>query len=185
MVASFLPSKYTPFTSSKLPSSFFWIEGWNWRTEGSYYLSHAVPDNGTGVAVGEAVYGPIENTKLEQTCDIAGADGTPVNTGKWAGAIRTLEELLGRPLQWTICLLHSNELLLHHIFPTLDGTTKSPDAFSGPSGAKLGGLVSEWDIVNFKKLATPVFWMNCSIIQVRLWRILVQTSTMHTRYAWQ
>ena len=60
-------------------------------------------------------------------------------------------------MQWTICLLHSNELPLRHVFTTLDGTTKSPDAFSGPIGAKLGGLVSEWDIVNFKKIGNTSF----------------------------
>ena len=103
------------------------------------------------MAVGGAVFGPIEDTELERTLDIVGTDGTRVNTGKWSGAIRTLEELLGRPLQWVICLLHTNELPLRHVFTNLDGTTKSPDSFSGPIGVKLGGVVSELDVVNFKK----------------------------------
>ena len=39
-------------------------------------------------------------------------------TGNKAGFIRCLEEKLGRPLQWVVCLLHCNELPLRQWFPT-------------------------------------------------------------------
>ena len=55
-------------------------------------------------------------------------------TGIYNGAIRCLEELCERPLQWAICLLHCNELPLPNVFQALDGSTALPDAFNGPFG---------------------------------------------------
>ena len=71
--------------------------------------------------------------------------GTNVNTGYKRGAMRCLEMFLKRPLQWVICELHLNGLALHHIFMIFDGSTKSPDKFSGAIGSKLNGRVSEWN----------------------------------------
>ena len=39
-------------------------------------------------------------------------------TGCKNGAIRCIEEILGRPLQWAICLLHLNEVPLRQVFVT-------------------------------------------------------------------
>ena len=64
---------------------------------------------------------------------------------------------LQRPLQWDICMLHLNELPLRHIFSTLDGSTKSPDKFSGPIGSMLNALVAQWQVVNFKSIPYPSF----------------------------
>ena len=58
------------------------------------------------------------------------------------GAIHYLELFLQRPLQWSICMLHLNELALRHTFTTLDGSTKSPDKSTGPIGYMLNGVVS-------------------------------------------
>ena len=46
--------------------------------------------------------------------------------------IASLERLLKRPLQWIVCLLQGVKLALRHVFTALDGTTTSPDSFSGP-----------------------------------------------------
>ena len=79
-------------------------------------------------------------------------------TGCNNGAIRCMEEILSRPLQWAICLLHLNELPLRHIFLRLDGTTKSPDSFSGPIGSQLGGSVSDWQVQsNFQRIPNSNF----------------------------
>ena len=78
-------------------------------------------------------------------------------TGCWSGCIARLEEMLGKPLQWAICLLHCIELPLRHVFKTLDGVTKSPDTFSGPIGKCLNGSVSDWEVVNFKRISNPHF----------------------------
>jgi hypothetical protein len=73
-----------------------------------------------------------------------------IPAGKYNGCIRALKELIDKPLQWVICLLHANELPLRHVFRTLDGTTKSSDTFSGPIGHCLNGAVSDWPVVEFK-----------------------------------
>ena len=79
-------------------------------------------------------------------------------TGKFNGCIRKLEELLYKPLQWVICLLHTNELPLRHVFTMLDGTTNSPDTFAGPIGKCLTGDVSNWPVAtNFKSISNPQF----------------------------
>ena len=55
-----------------------------------------------------------------------GCDGTVVNTGYKNGIIRQLELSMGRPLQWFVCLLHTNELPLRHQLQHLDGKTTGP-----------------------------------------------------------
>ena len=92
-----------------------------------------------------------------ENLNLVGSDSTSSMTGVNNGAIRCMEEIIYRPLQWAICLLHLNELPLRHVFITLDGTTKSPDAFSGPIGSNLGDTVSNWEVVNFKKIPNPNF----------------------------
>ena len=78
-------------------------------------------------------------------------------TGEYNGAIRKLEELLRRPLQWSICLLHCVELLLRQVFLNIDGSSTVPDSFSGPVGKKLSGKVSEWGVANFKPIKNANF----------------------------
>ena len=70
---------------------------------GSYYLSHVTPENGTGRSIAGAMHDEFKDTELDEALDLAGGDGTAANTGKWAGAIRVLEETVCRPLQWSIC----------------------------------------------------------------------------------
>jgi hypothetical protein len=77
-----------------------------------------------------------KNISTDQLVAI-GCDGTIVNTGVNHGAIRLLEEQLGRPLQWLVCLLHANELPLRHLLQKLDGRTSGPKAFTGPIGKRL------------------------------------------------
>jgi hypothetical protein len=80
-----------------------------------------------------------------------GCDGTVVNTGKNAGAIRLLEERLDRPLQWFVCMLHANELPLRHLFEKLDGATTGPKSFSGQLGILLNNC-EKMPVVEFKKI---------------------------------
>ena len=102
----------------------------------TYYLTHLSPENGTGRTIPEEVFMSIKDTELGEKIKIVGTDGVAFTTGKFNGFIRNLEELLNKPLQWVICLLHTNELPLCHIFIHLDGTTNSPATFTGPIGKK-------------------------------------------------
>ena len=52
-----------------------------------------------------------------------------------------------------ICMLHLNELPLLHIFTVLDGTTKSPHKFSSPIGSMFHGLLTQWEVANFKPIS--------------------------------
>lgn len=124
---------------------------------GEYYLTHLTPINGKGRTIAEDIYKALKDTELEHNLSIVGTDGTASMTGKYNGSIRALEELFNRPLQWVVCLLHANELPLRHVFTKLDGTTNSPDTFTGPIGKNLNGTVSDWPVVAFKKISNPHF----------------------------
>ena len=66
-----------------------------------------------------------------------GCDGTVVNTGVKKGVIHLLETSLNRLMQWLVCQLHTNELLLRHLFVHIDGATSGPQGFTGPVGKAL------------------------------------------------
>ena len=82
---------------------------------------------------------------------VVGCDGTPVNTGVHNGAIRQMELKLQHPLQWFICQMHANELILRHLFEYYDGRKTGPIAFSGPI-SKAIITCENLPIVNFEPL---------------------------------
>ena len=109
----------------------------------------------------------------------------PIMTGKHHGSIATLEELLSRPLQWAICLLHTNELPLRHVFKHLDGVSASPDSFSGPIGKELNGLVSDWKVVNFRPLSSNEFpYLPQEVIQITHTRFAVLSFQEKLKMIW-
>ena len=124
---------------------------------GTYYLTHLSPTDGKGRTLAQEIFDFISNTMLCQKLNIVGTDGAALMTGKFNGVIRSLEELLKTPLQRSICLLHTNKLPLRHVFMELDGTTNSPDSFTGPIGKQLDGCVSEWPVVKFKNIPNVHF----------------------------
>lgn len=124
---------------------------------GEFYLSHVIPEDGKGISIAKALHDELEGTVLLDRLCVIGSDGTASMTGAHRGAIHCLEELIGRPLQWAICLLHCNELPLRHVFMEIDGATKGPDSFSGNIGKCLSGPVSDWDIVPFKAISSVNF----------------------------
>ena len=122
---------------------------------GEYYLTHFSPEDDKGRTIAQ-IFNTIVDTELHNKLAVVGTDGTASMTGKYNGCIRSLEKLLNKPLQWVICLLHTNELPLRHVFTMLDDTTKSPDSFSGPIGKSLTGDVSSWPVAaNFKSIPNP------------------------------
>lgn len=124
---------------------------------GEFYLTHVTPENGRGRIIAQALFEAIKTTELEGKLSLIGSDGTAAMTGPYNGFIRALEETLEKPLQWVICLLHCNELPLRHVFVEIDGTTKSPDAFSGKIGKELSGSASDWSVEKFKPIANQTF----------------------------
>ena len=124
---------------------------------GEFYISHITTENLQGLTIAQTVLPIIENTTLADKLVIIGTDGTPSMTGIKSGLIASLEKLPGRPLQWAICLLHLNELPLHHVFLMLNGTTAGPQLFAGPIGKAITGKVSTWQVTSFKKIETMIF----------------------------
>ena len=94
-----------------------------------FYLSQVMPEDGTGYKIATSVYSAIKVAALEPKLKIVGFDGTTVITGNSKGFIASLETLIGRPLQWVMCLLHLNELPLRHVFQNLDDVTSGPHSF--------------------------------------------------------
>lgn len=117
----------------------------------SLYLGHlslVPPVKAADLSNGIINYLRNHNIKTEDL-RVIGCDGTNVNTGWKGGVIRHLEVSMKKPLQWSICLLHANELPLRHLLQHLDGHTKGPYSFSGP----IGTLLSDCElkpVVNFK-----------------------------------
>ena len=60
-----------------------------------------------------------------------------------AGVIRRLEKSFNHTLQWLVCLLHANELLLRHLFETLDRAFTGPQGFSGSIEKRLATCTQE------------------------------------------
>jgi hypothetical protein len=105
---------------------------------GSEYIGHYTPVTGSsfGLTTGLLTFANENNISLDNVMAI-GSDGTAVNTGNVNGTIRRIEQSLGRPLHWFICLLHGNELPLRHLIQNLDGKTTGPRGFAGPIGNQL------------------------------------------------
>ena len=122
---------------------------------GAFYLTYVSPPDGKGRSITQTIFDKIKDTSLQDNLAAVGSDETAVMTGAQNGAIRNLKKLCKRSVQWSICLLHCNELPLGHVFQALDGTTSSPDSFSGPVGKSLKGCVSEWGIAEFVAISSP------------------------------
>ena len=105
---------------------------------GSKYLGHFPLSNGSASNIANGLYNFCLQKNIDiSKIDLIGCDGTNTNVGWKAGAIRKFEEKLGKPLQWNICQLHSNELPLRHLLINLDGKTSGPGQFTGPVGKAL------------------------------------------------
>lgn len=104
----------------------------------SQYVGHVAVERGTAEIIVDSMMDFFEqkDINLDQV-NIIGCDGTNVNVGRNNGIIVKLEERFNRPMQWCICLLHLNEVLLRHIFETLDGKTSGPKSYTGDIGKKL------------------------------------------------
>ena len=67
-----------------------------------------------------------------------------------------------------MCLLHTNELPLRHVFAALDGGNKWSDTFAGPIGKKIQGPVSSWPVTQFKggESSTQFRWFTIAKIEI-------------------
>ena len=119
----------------------------------SQYVGHFTAASGSSQSIfnGMIAHLDLKEISIGEVTAI-GCDGTAVNTGRNGGVIKLLEEHLDKPLQWIICLLHTNELPLRHLMKELDGGTSGPENFAGLVGKRLA-CCEELDIVDFKAVS--------------------------------
>ena len=84
-------------------------------------------------------YEIIKKYNSVETLQALSVDGCKVNTGRLNGMVQHIEQMINRPLQWLVCVLHLNELLLKHLFEKLDGPTSGPESYTVPIGKLIGG----------------------------------------------
>jgi hypothetical protein len=106
---------------------------------GSVYMGHVTPNSGCSADITQSITNYITQKGIALSKLVAiGCDGTNVNTGKKNGIVKHLEVFVGHKLHWFVCLLHTNELPLRHLFKKIDGKTSGPQQFSGTIGKCLG-----------------------------------------------
>ena len=93
------------------------------------------PKSGSADDIASALIGFINSKECNVL--VVGCDGTVVNTGYKNGIIAKIEQHFGRCVQWSVCMLHRNELPLRKLITQLDGKSTGPKGFSGPIGKLL------------------------------------------------
>ena len=126
------------------------------------YFNHTTPNSGSSKDITDSIVTSLKekdvNTEKVQAVE---CDGTNVNTGQKAGVIRRFEESFNHPLQWLVCLLHTNELPLRHFFEALDGSTSGPRGYFGSIGRQLE-TCTQHPVTSFKTvgLTEPLSILN-------------------------
>ena len=88
----------------------------------------------------------LRDNAIDGGWKVVGSDSTSCITGNIGGVICLLEKSLGRRLMWSICLLHTNELPLRHLFTDLNGQTTGANSFQGVIGKMLPAVADmEWN----------------------------------------
>lgn len=94
---------------------------------GSFYTGHVSVSNGNALGIFQEIIDNFNQNSISiKNMQAIGCGGAATNTGIHAGVIRQFEKHLKKPLQWLICLIHSNELPLKALMKKIDGPTKGP-----------------------------------------------------------
>ncbi|GBM56621.1 hypothetical protein AVEN_155961-1 [Araneus ventricosus] len=78
----------------------------------------------------------------------------PIRGGKQV-LFAKLKNKLKDQLQWSVCLLHFNDLSFRHLFINLDGEKTGPKSFSGPIGTQFRKC-EKLPVVNFKSVECEI-----------------------------
>lgn len=125
---------------------------------GSEYLGHVTPESGSGDCIQKAMLNYCREKDIDLTnLSVIGGDGTPINSGLKNGAMSLCENSLNRALQRVICMFHTNELPLRHLFQSLDGKSTGPNTYAGP----IGTLLQNCETLAIKRFdPIPVPWIS-------------------------
>jgi len=123
----------------------------------SEYVDHVVPESSKAQDVCKEIMSVIVETQSTDSLQAVVCDGTNNNTGVRNGIIRKMEEALGRPLQWLICLLHCNELPFRKFMSTVDkARTTGPSTSTGIISSSLEYDPKGLPIANFQPVSGQV-----------------------------
>lgn len=121
----------------------------------SYFIGHTTVPDKSSRTLGNSIDAFVTEKSIpEEKIKALSCDGTVANTGWKRGAIRIVEELWKKPLQWNICLLNMIELPLRALMTKLDGPTTGPKSFSGPLGKRLKEY-NYLDVIEFEPIEFP------------------------------
>ena len=126
---------------------------------GNIYLGHCSPEDGTAQESVKALVTFFERRKIDYVSEVKviNSDGCNTNTGHTGGIIALFEEHIGRPVQWSICILHHLERPWLNLFLTVDGRSLGPDTFDGPLGKLIGGELDKLPVEEFEPIDCPGF----------------------------
>ena len=122
---------------------------------GGHYLHLFKPKNGTGYEIASWLFELIHLYDSMDSIKAIGGDGTASNTGIHGGAFRWTEVMIGRPLQWVVCLLHYVELPMNHLLTLHTGQTKGPRSREGSLASQFYNLKHEL-MVDFTRISGKV-----------------------------
>ena len=121
------------------------------------YVNHVMPDSGTYRNVAKEILSVVTSTQSFDSLLALICDGTVVNTGKRNAVIRLIEEGVGRPLQWLVCMLHMNELLLPKYISFVEGVcTTGPSMPTDEIASALNFDPEDLPIVEFRPVQGKV-----------------------------
>ena len=124
---------------------------------GNDYLTHVTHKTGHGKVVARAIYDfLVEDELTNQLLYVAGCDGCRINTEPNRGVIHDLKMLLARPLHYSICQLHGNELPFREIFYYYNGKPSGSENWRGMIGQQIKEPVSDLPVIDFE----PITFFN-------------------------
>ena len=102
------------------------------------YFSHTTSKSVSSKDITDAILASLKEQNVSTDyIQVVGCDGMNVDTGQMAGLIQRWEESLNHSLRCLVCLLHTNELPLRHLFEVVDIATLGPRGFFGSVGKQL------------------------------------------------
>nr|XP_047146113.1 uncharacterized protein LOC124818986 [Hydra vulgaris] len=131
------------------------------------YLKHIdVPkEKGKGKDLAEFTCNVLKEFKSDKSIQAIILDNTSVNTGKDNGLVACLERILKRRIHLIGCLLHVNELPLHHLISKLDGSSNSSNDYLGPVGKSLTNPIHLNLTVDFIQVETDIEYPPLCVIK--------------------
>ena len=76
------------------------------------HIGHFTPNSGKAKYISEGLIEFCSSHDLDlDSINVIGCDGTKTNTRAKGGVIAAIEKSLGKPLQWSVCLLHLTNFL--------------------------------------------------------------------------